>query len=405
MVNQYDNKFKMASIYLMHLVECGLKDNNAKCKPDDITWELIYRLAQKNSIEGVSFYGVETIRDTVPSHIYNSWKKERDRTCVHVLSFEEERKAIIEKLKENNISVLCLKGIILNQYYPKPGMRSMVDNDIMYGMLEKNDCNQWQIKGHTLDEQNENIKIAQKKVQNVMSERGYKVVSLIGNHDLYTKAPFYNFEMHKKLVSKTSQFYSYYANAWSKSKQVKDNSNLFEFSIEEEYIYIIVHAFKHFDQSGFGVKILIDLYVYLNSLKNKMDFTYIDKQLNLLGIKDFELSIRNLAENIFDSKRDLTLVEENLLYYMVSCGTYGNVKTRVCNDLRKLKKSGKSDIQIKLQYIWNRVFFPAGIYSNYPIVEKYKILIPILPFYRITKGVIKYRKMLLEEIKELCKKH
>ena len=77
-------------------------------------------------------------------------------------------------MDSEHIWYLPLKGIILKDYYPSVGMRQMSDNDILF------DADAWE------------------RVEKHMLSEGYETESVgKGNHDVYQKAPVYNFEMHR----------------------------------------------------------------------------------------------------------------------------------------------------------------------------------------------------------------
>ncbi len=63
----------------------------------------------------------------------------------------------------------------------------------------------------------------------------------------------------------------------------------------------MTHMFKHFDGSGTGIRSLLDQYVYLNRLEDSLDFPYIDKQCEILGIADFEKENRDLCKKVLNN--------------------------------------------------------------------------------------------------------
>lgn len=101
--------------------------------------------------------------------------------------------------------------------------------------------------------------------------------------------------------------------------------------VNDAYVYIIAHAYKHFIFSGIGIRTLIDIYVYNESCS--LDPNYIYEQYKILGIQDYEKEAREMAYKLFDvptndfsnlSKEELEYVE----YYFTS-GTYGTAKQRI----------------------------------------------------------------------------
>lgn len=63
----------------------------------------------------------------------------------------------------------------------------------------------------------------------------------------------------------------------------------------------MTHMFKYFDGSGTGIRSLLDQYVYLNRLEDCLDFPYIDKQCEILGIADFEKENGDLCKKVLNN--------------------------------------------------------------------------------------------------------
>ena len=92
-------------------------------------------------------------------------------------------------MDENEIAYLPLKGIILQDVYPKLGMRQMVDNDILIDINKRHLVREYMVEnGYTVDGYGKDM------------------------HDCYIKSPIFNFEMHVYLAieSVNAVFYNYY---------------------------------------------------------------------------------------------------------------------------------------------------------------------------------------------------
>ena len=57
--------------------------------------------------------------------------------------------------------------------------------------------------------------------------------------------------------------------------------------LNDAYVYIVAHAYKHFIFSGTGIRKLIDLYVFNEHCKDQLDRKYIHEQCTLLGIQEY----------------------------------------------------------------------------------------------------------------------
>lgn len=153
-----------------------------------------------------------------------------------------------------------LKGAILKELYPRQEMRQMADNDILFDAEYK------------------------AAVKDYFVREGYEVISYAkGNHDVYEKEPVYNFEMHTSLFGKAHNevWAEYYKDIQSKLDK-RDHHFQYSFTDEDFYIYFIVHAFKHFDGCGTGIRYFVDSYVYQNA-KN-LNWSYIEGELDKLGV-------------------------------------------------------------------------------------------------------------------------
>lgn len=124
--------------------------------------------------------------------------------------------------------------------------------------------------------------------------------------------------------------------------------------------------------------------VYLRS--TSLDMLYIANECQKLGISDYEMRNRSLAQKLFAGEA-LTAEEQQMLDYIVSSGTYGTMQHYIEN---KVVKDGG-----KIQYLIQRIFGP--IKKNDPFRESFRkkygtfynnpILLPLLPFYRFFRAV------------------
>lgn len=399
-------RHREAGRYLAALIGCALNDKKAPEKPEHIDWETVYSLAERNSVTGVSWYGVDTLDAPPPEELYRRWKENVNRTLYRQLHFDEERQQILCKMQAKGLSYLPLKGIHIAGYYPKPGMRSMADNDILYGFVEVSPEGGYQIRGRNEDEQEESIREAQQVMVSIMRERGYEVESLKGNHDVYLKKPFYNFEMHRSLASRNSPHYFYYANPWKRAVKSSGDPYLYSFSDEDEYLFFLVHAFKHFDNNGCGIRSLADLYVFLKVKGDRMDMSYIRAELETLQMTEFVEQMKNLGNAVFEGGRAMTPEEEELLYYLLGCGTYGTMRAGIERKIEKLAESGTIGArQAKMKYFSQRFFVSEDkCREHFPFFYRHRYLRPFLMPYRVIRGLIVHPGKLWKEAKIVLKK-
>ena len=337
-VQQRQEELKDAGRYLIDLICCSFHGEVPKEKPEKCSWELVFRLAKSNSVESTASPAIQRYGQEIPEEIVKEWKAAQNQTIYRQLRFDLEREQILAKMAEAGLSVLPLKGIYVAGYYPFPGMRWMCDNDILYGYVESDPEGGYCFRGQTEQEQNNWNKKAEKELQKIMEELGYKAEHLGGAHDVYQKEPFFNFEMHHRLAEADSITGEYYQNPWKCAKQNDKNKQFYYFSDEDEYIYLITHAYKHFAHAGCGIRTLADEYAIL-SKKTELDWKYVKTELEKLELDTFEEKLRATAQNAFSEKGELRCEDWEMIFYMLGCGTYGTTGNMIRNRLKETKKN------------------------------------------------------------------
>ena len=390
-----------------------------------------YYIAKKHNLVSLMEQAMEKMGFESDSDIWKRWLKEKNQLIYKSVLMDVEREAIQDFFEENNIWYMLLKGMVIRKYYPAPELREMADNDILFD-------NKYS-----------------KEVYDFMTARGYKSDDYNkGYHDEYLKPPAYNFEMHRQLVSSKERpkWYEYYKDVKSILINDANGKNQFYFSDNDFYVYFIVHTYKHFLNSGMGLRTVLDVYLYLNNLQDKLDFDYIEEQLKKLDAYDFEQTFRSLAFKMFgekakegnaaadelqdsfdakeqdmlresfDAKKQDKLCgsfdakeqdkwwnsfddkEHDMLSYILDAGTYGNLENSVAHKMG-YTKGEKKKASDKAKYIFRRLFPSMDtIEEFFPFFYKHKWAIPFLYIYRIGKMPFTRRKKVAGELREVFKK-
>ena len=281
--------------------------------------------------------------------------------------FDEERKELYQFLNDEHISFLPLKGIIIKDFYLDPYTREFADNDILFDSKDS-------------------------LIKEYFVKRGYEVEMFRnGNHDVYHKKPFFNFEMHRALFIAHEDFPKYvsYFKDYLRKASIKEGYE-YELNKEDFYIYFTAHTYKHFHESGCGIRTLVDYYQYLKN--NKLDFDYINQELAKIDLVDFSNMIFSLSIKLFDNQ-PLTKEEEETLLYIASSGTYGLMENLVNKGVKEKGKFG---------FFLYKVFPPYSFYEpRYPWAYKCPILIPIAWLVRLFKLIFIRPKRTFKMIKTI----
>lgn len=348
-----------AALYLCGCVLSGATLEQKRLSGLDL--KKLYQFGQFHSLSALVWEGLQQA-GYAPSaeeqSVYAAFREAAGKAVRKNLLLDTERAKLFAFLEQNGIWHMPLKGVILKELYPKLGLRQMADNDILFDESYR------------------------KLVRDWFLQQGYQAKAYgTGNHDSYLKAPIYNFEMHVALYSELHrpEWSAYYASV--KARLIGDAGSKcrFHFTDEDFYIYFVVHGFKHYDNSGTGLRFLLDLYVWLRAKHSAMNFAYIGQELHKLGLDGFEQTCRALVSHVFESIGDFAVEtlppeERELLLGFLKSGTYGTAEQRI---LRGVEKRGS-----KWSYVLWRFFPGTTVLRIYHPVFRHKLLLPIGWVYR-----------------------
>lgn len=367
------SEYRKNAYDMIYLISCVINDKIPdKTRIDTMDFNSLFTVCQGHLLTACVAYALES------AGIHNhDFKQEKEKAIRKNIILDVERQKILNRLEQEHIWYMPLKGSILKDWYPKIGMRQMSDNDILCDGSKR------------------------KHIKQIMLDMGFTCEHFeIGNDDAYFKPPLVNFEMHNELFSliNIGKLHEYYDSVKVKLIKDEDNEYGWHFRIEDFYIYIMAHEYKHYSNGGTGVRSLLDIYIFLRKFDDILDWNYIYAELQELDITSYEKQSRELSIKLFEEKL-LTEKEMKIIDYYIFSGVYGNVDNCINNNFEKL--SGGS----KAKYIFCR-FFPTmnEIKVDWNFFYRHKWLIPVLWLYRPIHVVIKNRQKFIKELKYLKEK-
>ncbi len=260
---------------------------------------------------------------------------------------------IFRVFDENNIDYMPLKGTLLKKLYPKAEMRVMSDADIL-------------IK----TEQYDRIKL-------YMSELGFEE-TIESDHELIWNKDGINIELHKRLIpSYNKDYYEYFGDGWQLGVPVSDGATRYRMTAEDEMIYLFTHYAKHYRDAGVGIKQILDLWVYRNSMK-KFNDEYLSQELKKLQLLDFyKNTMRTLDVWFGEEKSDE--ITDFITGIIFNSGVYGTHETHILSTAVKETKRTGTASKAKFKKIWYLIFLPyRHMCIKYEFLKKYPLLLPFL---------------------------
>ena len=242
-------------------------------------------------------------------------------------SIIEELSAVFE---ESEIKHIFFKGAQLREYYPVPQARVMGDIDV----LIPENCRE--------------------KAKDALLSNGYKLVNSNGPVWDYTKNGV-TVEVHTKIISgKVGS-----SNAEESFLDAIDHAEFkgFRGELENSYhfAYLLTHIAHHFWFYGAGIKLILDLAVFMKA--RDIDINCVLEKMREIGLEDFSKVILSVCSKWFgigeDFGRDTKTTEE----FLSSFGAFGNLsRNKAAVVERKELEEGKTPSKIMSKL---RLAFPS----------------------------------------------
>lgn len=311
--------------------------------PECENWNGLFEFSKKHSLANL-FYNAVKDSERVPAEVKNKAKQHFLANTAQQISQEYYASEMFSRFEEAGIKYSPLKGYVLRKLYPAPELRISCDVDVFYDETRKKD------------------------VYAIMQELGFENEGDSVNHGEWMKEAV-TIETHHQLAAQNDLYHDYYEDIWDRLKT--KNGSLYEFSDEDFYIYFFVHAAKHFAHGGFGVRTVLDVYVYTHN--KTLDRAYLDTEFEKIKLKKFVQTIENLSE-VWFGERQTDEDSELLGEYIFGSGTYGlSSNNAVINNVNE----GKSVKKTKISYFFKTIFPSYKIMkSHYPILKKLPFLLP-----------------------------
>lgn len=344
--------------------------NNDTNETVEITdWNNLIAVARTNGLLPCVAYYCQTLpEDKKPEQKLDDFLKKVLIQSAVISTNQLAAVAEMEKTFEiNNVYNLVVKGTKTKLRYPDEVLRSMGDIDILYKA-----------------EQHKTV------YGLMMNELHYEDYQEGRKNDTYTKNKYIVVEAHRQLVSTESEYIDYLDSVWDRAVPCKDKTYTYEMTIEDEFIYNIIHLVEHFKQGGVGIRFIMDVWVYNNIRMNR---EYLKNELEKLHLYDFYITISQIAEYWFGNGESTELLEK-LGEFICSSGIFGNREN--VSAMAVSENGGKLMTFIKS-------CFPnyKAMVSLYPWLEKCPILLPIAWIIRIFRGLTKKKNNVRVQLKNI----
>lgn len=287
---------------------------------------------------------------------------------------------IYEQLCAGGVTPLVVKGILCRMTYPKGDLRPSADEDVFVGEAQfERSCEILRAAGMQRADD------ADEATDDVVSWRAAD-----GNLCI---------ELHRSLFPTHSAVFSslehFFVGAFvhPKEYEVQDGRVVLSLNAHDHLLYLILHAFKHFIYSGFGLRQVCDIGLWAQRYADEIDWALLLRQTECVRADVFTASVFQIATAYLglELPNAPTLADdeincEAMLSDILCAGVYGTAdKSRrhsASLTFRAVERGKRGRLRGLLA-----AAFPSrrALQRTYPELEKRPFLLPVVWCKRLAK--------------------
>lgn len=336
-----------------------LTEDGKKLNTDGVDRQELYTLAKRHSVAGILSYVFSRYQLFEGESISEKFTTQYEKTLSVMLRRSLAAENISRLFSQHGIAHIPFKGSTVARFYPVPELRAYSDVDMI-------------VKEEDLS-----------KIDEIMSSRGFlRSIADMGVVTCYKKGMEY-YEFHKSLNIPDDEK-EVFSSVWENSAPLTDCL----YALDDSFLlcYLISHLEKHMRSGGAGVKMYLDIALFLKNSKS-LDFEKVREILKAASLYSFFESVLWLCHKWFliELPFEVTPMEDRLYSefcsFTLSDGVFGDHTKEGGLENALMRVSSGSKKCAKFRFIMSRVF-PAKeeLYRIYPRYEGKTLLVPVAWF-------------------------
>ena len=316
---------------------------------DDLDWETLYTFAEKQSILGVLYQGVEKMPETQlpPDKVLMNWYMQTKRIKKANVRLNEAVIQVTGQFEKDGFPNCVLKGQGNALMYPKPELRCPGDIDIwplgkrevLFKYVRKDFPNTEMLYHH----------LEYPVVKDVMTEVHF--------FPIFLNNPWYNRRFQKWVAA--------VAKEQCKNRVTLPQGQFSKPTDSFNIIYQLAHIRHHFFDEGVGLRQMMDYYYLLKSEEVSAKREELCVLLQKMGLYDFAGAVMYAMKEVFGLEEAFWLappreqVGKMVVEEIMMTGNFGRQDNRFGN-LKKKSRAKRLGMLLKknLRFWW---FFPGEV--------------------------------------------
>ncbi|SHJ41291.1 nucleotidyltransferase domain-containing protein [Thermoclostridium caenicola] len=350
------------------LLSATINNKKAVNITEESDWHEIFRLAEEHQIQSLLYSVVKDLpgENGVPGpDLLRTWKEVSFISAVGEANKFRDACRILSAFHEAGLPFIVLKGIVLRDLYPKPELRTMCDLDVFIA--------------------EEHVG----KAREILGRLGYKESESTYKHICFTHEKHLMVELHTRLLDmefaeKTKEWES---GMWNNAIAVSIcDIPVRTFSNEDHLIFLCLHLLNHFLVSGYGVRQLYDIAVFISGMYDRIQWNAFLSKVKELRISNFVSLVFNVCAKLFNidipqeipgncpDEKTLDMVIDDVF----TGGVFGNEEAgHIISGVLNSYIGDRKKMPNRATRIFYLLFPPYRVMKRkYKYIEKFPVLLP-----------------------------
>ncbi len=379
--------------YLIKIIDAVLFNKQLLPPQSDVNFKKLCYVAAKSSLGGFLYEAFSNSEYDIDNNTLGIAFEIRNRSIAKEAAQETEGQKILSQMEEKGICAIPLKGFLIKNLYPKPYMRGSVDVDILCDPAKE------------------------MQAEEIIENAQYIKMHHGGCHNIYTKEPSITIELHKKLFHSPNPVLNEFSTrAYETAIPYKDYKYVKQFTNENNYLYMLIHAAYHLKNAGTGFRYALDQFLFLDKYAEALDWEYINDTLKYLNLEKVHAHLLELCPYLFPDikekssffrdyeykcSKDTLKMLYSYLFHSSAVGTVTNMAK--LNTIQVIRKHNtEKSVFTNLSSIFHRIFLGRRHMENYyPALKQHPVLLPYYWAVRFFKTIIRNKNYVISYIKTI----
>lgn len=343
----------------------GFVHGNAPESFESPDWKWIVHNADIHGITGiVSWMTVQYQLADDPVLMNRARQMAKQIVALYVRRWEDAR-CLLRALDRENIDHIMLKGYVLRDCYPIPELRTYGDLDLVIRPEDRKRTDTW------------------------MRQQGYTAGTDWEPVYSYYKGPEL-YEFHTDImevdITDRADYRGYFRSVWDHVEHREGHT--YVPAPEFHFLYLLAHIAKHISGSGAGLRMYLDLALFITQYGLNMDWNWISGELESIELTEFANIVLSAVEQWFQVASPIPLlpvsmeIMERFLAYTMEGGVFGQVSRN--SGVVAIKQEMRNEKSVSRGVTLLHRLFPAAetIERRYTYLQNRHWLLPVAWLHR-----------------------